>query len=104
MGTAALAVARGLMHGRVVGEIARVRPAEIRFVGPNLFIEGIHLMNLAREEVRRQVVQRGLGLILEPYDDDARAILANNGQRMAIAHDASVQLGVYKDMDTAVRL
>ncbi len=100
-GMGALVAARVLMHGPVVGQIAKVRSAEIRFEGPNLFIEGIHLMNLAREEVRRQVVQRGLGVILEPYDDDARAILANNGQRMAIAHDAAVQLGLYKDMDTA---
>ena len=30
-----------------------------------------------------------------------RGHLANNGQRMAIAHDAAIQLGIYKDVDTA---
>ncbi len=101
VGGVALAVAQRLMHGRVIGEVARVRSGEIRFKGPNLFVEDVQLMNLAREEVHRQVLQRGLGVILEPIDDDARAILANSGQRMAIAHDASVQLGIYKDLDTA---
>ncbi len=101
LGGITLGVAQRLMNGRVVGQIAGVRPAEIRFEGPNLFVEGIQIVNLAREEVRRQVKERGLGVILEPIDDDARAILGNNGQRMAIAHDASIQLGIYKDMDTA---
>ena len=90
-----------LMHGPVIGRIARVRPGKISFEGPNLFVEEIHFMNLAREEVRRTILERGLGVILEPLDDNAREILGNNGQRMAIAHDAAVQLGIYRDVDTA---
>lgn len=101
IGGLVLAVAQRLMHGRVIEEIARVRPAEIRFAGSNLFVEDIQLINLAREEVHQKIMERGLGVILEPFDDNAREILGNNGQRMAIAHDASVQLGIYKDMDTA---
>ena len=73
---------------RVVGQVAQVRPGKVHFEGPNLFVEDIHMMNLAREEVRQQV-KRGARVILEPFDDDARAILGNSGQRMAIAHDAS---------------
>ncbi len=100
-GAAALAVALGLMGGQVIEDIATVRPAEIRFEGPNVFVEDIHFMNLAREEVQRTVLERGLGVIIEPHHDDARSILGNNGQRMAIAHDVAVQLGIYKDVDTA---
>lgn len=100
-GLLALYLSHRLMGGKVIGEVATVRPAEIRFEGPNLFVENIHFMNLAREEVRRTIMARGLGVIIEPHHDDARAVLGNNGQRMAIAHDAAIQLGIYKDVDTA---
>jgi len=88
------------MRGPVIGEISTVRTAEISFKGPNLFVEDIHFMNLAREEVRRTVLERGLGVVIEPFDDNAREVLANNGQRMAIAHDVATQLGIYRDVDT----
>jgi uncharacterized protein len=100
-GAAALIASRLLMKGQVIENIATVRPGEIRFEGPNLFVENIHFMNLAREEARRTVMERGLGVVIEPHDDNARATLANSGQRMAIAHDAATQLGIYKDVDTA---
>lgn len=101
LGGLTLFAAMRLMRGPVIGEISTVRPAEISFKGPNLFVEDIHFMNLAREEVRRTVLERGLGVVIEPFDDNAREILANNGQRMAIAHDAATQLGIYRDVDTA---
>lgn len=101
LGAVALFAAVRLMHGPVIGEIGTVRPAEITFQGPNLFVEDIHFMNLARGEVRRTVLERGLGVVIEPFDDNAREILASNGQRMAIAHDAATQLGIYRDVDTA---
>ncbi len=100
-GGLALLGALRLMQGPVVGRIALVRPAKISFQGPNLFVEDIQFMNLAREEARRTILARGLGVILEPVDDNAREALANNGQRMAIAHDAATQLGIYRDVDTA---
>lgn len=89
------------MRGRQLSQIARIRPGSVRFEGVNLFVEDIHFMNLGTEMVRRTVMERGLGVIIEPFDDNARATLANVGQRMAIAHDASVQLGIYRDVDTA---
>lgn len=101
VGLLSLLGALRLMRGPVIGRIAGVRPAEVSFKGPNLFVEDIQFMNLAREEIRRTVLERGLGVIIEPFDDNAREILANNGQRLAIAHDAAVQLGIYRDVDTA---
>ncbi|PKM82281.1 MAG: hypothetical protein CVU88_03405 [Firmicutes bacterium HGW-Firmicutes-13] len=89
-----------LMTGRRIGDIAKVRPAEVRFEGANVFVEDIHIMNLGRKETRKTVLERGLGVILEPINDNERETLANNGQRMAIAHDAASQLGIYKDVDT----
>ncbi len=89
------------MRGKQVGQIATVRSGEVRFEGVNLYVENIHFMNLGTERARRQVLERGLGVIIEPLDDNARETLANLGQRKAIAHEAASQLGVYRDVDTA---
>lgn len=90
-----------LRKGKEIGQIAKVRQGRLYFEGANLFVDGIHFMNLATREVREQVLKRGIGIVIEPFDDDARAILANNGQRLAIAHDCASLLGVYRDVDTA---
>ncbi|NLC12308.1 MAG: hypothetical protein GX767_08680 [Firmicutes bacterium] len=90
-----------LRKGKEIGQIAKVRQGRLYFEGANLFVDGIHFMNLATKEIREQVLKRGIGIVIEPFDDDARAILANNGQRLAIAHDCASLLGVYRDVDTA---
>jgi hypothetical protein len=90
-----------LKGGRNIGDIARVRQGKISFKGPNLFVDDIHFMNLGTDNIKNIYLQRGLGVIIEPFDDNARATLANVGQRMAIAHDAAALLGLYKDVDTA---
>lgn len=99
-GIIAVVVSMRLMSGRRIGDIAKVRPAEIRFKGANVFVEDVHIMNLGRKETREIVLEKGLGVIIEPINDNERETLANNGQRMAIAHDAASQLGIYKDVDT----
>jgi hypothetical protein len=100
-GILATAGIRKFMRGKQIYEIANVRPAEFRFEGPNLFIEDIHIMNLGLPEVRETYHKLGKAVILEPKDDNAREILANNGQRQAIAHDAATLLGIHRDVDTA---
>ena len=96
-----VAAANKFMRGQTMKDIAIIREGEIRFEGPNLFVENIHFMNLGTREARETVMERGLGIIIEPLNDDARATLANTGQRQAIAHDAAAQLGIYRDVDTA---
>ncbi len=92
---------RKLMSGKIVAQIAHVREGEVRFEGANLYVENIHFMNLGTEYVKDVYRQKGLGVIIEPFNDDERATLSNNGQRMAIAHNAAALLGIYKDVDTA---
>lgn len=89
-----------LMGGKIVGQIARVREGKVHFQGAVLFVDQIQLMNLGTAKVRETYLQRALGVIIEPLDDNGRATLANNGQRMAIAYDAAALLGIYKDTDT----
>lgn len=100
-GLLGVAAANKFMRGQTMKDIAIIREGEIRFEGPNLFVENIHFMNLGTREARETVMERGLGIIIEPLNDDARATLANTGQRQAIAHDAAAQLGIYRDVDTA---
>ncbi len=100
-GIATFLASRSLMGGKSIAQIARVREGEVRFEGPNLFVEDIHFMNLATDFVRETYLERAVGVMIEPLDDNARSTLANNGQRMAIAHDVASLMGVYKDVDTA---
>ncbi len=101
MGAASIYTAMLVMKGQTIKDIAKVRQGEVRFEGPNLFVEDIHFMNLGAEESREVIQKRALGIIIEPFDDNARSTLANVGQRQAMAHDAASQLGIYKDVDTA---
>lgn len=100
-GIVAFLLVRKLMVGRSVADIAKVRPAKLRFEGPNLFVEDVHIMNLGLPEVREKYLEAGRAVMIEPFDDNAREILANVGQRQAIAHDAAALLGIHRDVDTA---
>lgn len=100
-GAAALFFTRRYMRGMIIKDIAKVRQAQFRFEGPNLFIEEIHIMNLGLPEVKEIYNKRARAVILEPYDDNAREILASVGQRQAIAHSAARILGIHRDVDTA---
>ena len=99
-GALAVLASNRLMSGRRVGEIARVRTGDIEFKGANIFVEDIHIMNIGGDETREILGKRAVGVIIEPINDNERETLANNGQRMAIAHDSASQLGIYKDVDT----
>jgi uncharacterized protein len=100
-GIIATAFVRRFMRGKVVKDIAKVRPGEFRFEGANLFVEDIHIMNLGLKDVRETYLERAKAVVLEPFDDNGREILANVGQRQAIAHEAASLLGVHRDVDTA---
>ena len=50
----AILICNRLMRGKQVGQIARVRPGEIRFEGVNLYVEDIHFMNLGTRKARHR--------------------------------------------------
>ena len=88
------------MKGRKVGDIARVKEGKIRFINSDLYINDIFLMNIGHPAHRQVIEEEGLGIIIKPKNDNARATLTNQGQRLAILHDAASMLGIYKDVDT----
>lgn len=95
------AIMRNLMGGKAIKDIAKVRAGEFRFEEYNLFVEDIHIMNVGLKNTRKIYEERAKAVVLEPFNDNAREILANVGQRQAIAHEAASLLGIYRDVDTA---
>lgn len=89
----------GLMRGLTVGDVADVKLADITFAGPILTVAGVQMMNVGLPSAREKYRQHGMALLVAPRDPDAKATLANLGQRQAIAHEIAGQLGVRKDID-----
>lgn len=88
-----------LMKGKVIGDIAVVKPAEISFDGPLLMVGDIGIMNVGLPKLRKKIISDGLGVLIYPKDDNARATLHNMGQRQAISNVATAILGTKKDID-----
>ncbi|MGI6038554.1 MAG: YIEGIA domain-containing protein [Limnochordia bacterium] len=86
------------MLGQSIGDIAHVRPGKLEFDGPLLTVEGVATMNVGQEEAREQFRQHGVAIVVEPKDIDAKAILANVGQRQAMVHDAVSLCGTRQDV------
>lgn len=95
-----LALDHKLMAGKMIGHIADVQEAPLRFEGPILYVGVTPIMNVGLAKNRETILRHGLGFVLTPHDDAAAVTLANSGQRQAILHDASVILGVYRDEGT----
>lgn len=95
---AAFALRRG-GEGPHLGDLADVEIVPIEFDGPLLTVAGVVLMNIGLEEPRRRYLEEGVGVLITPKDPDAKATLANVGQRQAIAHDASTLVGITKEID-----
>lgn len=89
-----------LMRGKIIANIAEVKIGKINFDGPILKVNEIDIMNVGLPEMREKILQDGLGVVIHPKDDNARATLHNMGQRQAIAHVATAILGTKKDVDT----
>lgn len=88
-----------LMGGKRIGDIARVSSVAITFEGPLLTVEGVSIMNVGLPSSRERYLREGVAVHIVPDDADARATLANLGQRQAIAHEAALLLGIELDVD-----
>ncbi len=84
--------------GQLVGQMADIVPAKISFDGPLLKVDNVVIMNVGAKEARRRYVDDGLAVLIKPKDPNAKATLANIGQRQAIAHNAAALLGIRMDV------
>ena len=73
-------------------------PAKISFDGPMLMVDDIPIMNVGSKVARERYLQAGLAVLIKPHDANAKATLANVGQRQAIAHNAAALLGIRMDV------
>lgn len=87
-----------VMSGPQIQDIAEVEEAELVFQGRNLGIGDVIIMNLGEDEAVETWKEHGIGLAIKPKDDNARATLANTGQRQAILHNLATQMGVRLDV------
>ena len=95
-----IAMLKYLMKGKVIGEISVVKEGKLHFEGALLKVNEIEIMNIGLPQMRDKVLTDGLGVIIHPKDDNARATLHNMGQRQAIANVVTAILGTKKDIDT----
>lgn len=91
---------RTFMSGENIGDICEVVPARLSFKNSLLMVDEIDIMNVGLREMREKIIQEGLAIKIKPKGVNAKAILHDVGQRMAIAHTAATLLGIKKDVDT----
>lgn len=87
-----------LLGRQDIRDIAKVIPAKIDFDGPLLRVNGTVLMNVGLKQSRQLYLEKGLGVEIIPKDSNACATLATIGQRQAILHNVSAQLGIRLDI------
>lgn len=89
-----------LMSGENIGDICEVFPARLSFDGSLLKVDEVVIMNVGLSSMREKILQEGLAVKIKPKGNNARSVINDMGQRMAIAHTAATILGIKKDVDT----
>ncbi|WP_274651665.1 YIEGIA family protein [Paenibacillus humicola] len=92
-----LLIVKALKSGKSISHIALAESAPVRVDGPDLYVGDIYIMNVGLTSNRQIIGERGLGIILTPYNPNGKATLSNLGQRQALLYDLSTILGVYRD-------
>lgn len=96
----AMLLSKVLMAGGKLKDIVEVEYVEPRFDGAGLYVDNIYIMNIGLPERQKEVLRYGMGFVLKPKTFNARATIANLGQRQAILHDVATAMGVYRDSGT----
>lgn len=96
-GVIALVVGHFLRTGKTIQDVAEIHTADVILEGPNLYVGDIYMMNVGLQASQQTIRRQGVGLIAVPKNKNARAVLANLGQRQALLHDLSTIMGVCRD-------
>ncbi|RWR08586.1 YIEGIA family protein [Siminovitchia fortis] len=92
-----LFIVKHKMTGNILAAIADVSEGVIRFEGPNLYVGDIHIKNVGLEASRKLILERGVGAIITPRNENSVVIISNLGQRQAMLHHVANILGAYLD-------
>ena len=90
------------MAGSKLKNIAEIEYVKPHFEGAGLYVDNIYIMNIGLPDKQKEILKYGMGFILKPKNFNARATIANLGQRQAILHDVSTALGVMRDSGDTV--
>lgn len=99
VGLSSIVYLNKIISRETISSIADVIPAKIGFQGSLLTVNDIIIMNVGLKASREIYLEKGIAVHIIPKDEDAVATLSNIGQRQAIQHNASVLLGIRKDVD-----
>lgn len=95
-------ILRYLSTGKVIGDIAEVVPSKPYFgfgeYKTLLMIDEIVIMAVGLESSRKKIEKEGLGVLIKPKDDNARATLNKIGQRQAILSTVSTLIGSKREI------
>ena len=90
-------IIRTKIKGKLLNDIADITEGNIRFDGPNLYVNDIHIKNVGLDSSRKVIMERAAGVIVIPKNQNSILTLSNLGQRQAILHHVSNVLGSYLD-------
>ena len=88
-----IGLCKAMMRGSFIRHIAVVQQGKLHFQGALLMVDDIVMMNVGQPEAQEKILAEGLGIVLHPKNDDARAILNSVGQRQAILHNIAALVG-----------
>ncbi len=89
--------------GHTLKDIITIEEAPLEFKdGDNLYVGDIYVMNVGLSATRERILKNGIGLILNPANDNdnEKVILNHDGQRTAIVHECSRLLGLERYVAT----
>lgn len=96
-GIISIYVAKFFMKGKMLMKMATVSEGVIRFEGPDLYVDDIHIKNVGLEESQQVIMERAVGAIITPKGENGILTLSNLGQRQAMLHHIANVLGSYLD-------
>jgi len=86
-----------MMKGPHISDIADVEITALTIRGYNIGVDDVIIMNVGEKAAWEKWKSEGIGIKIIPKDENARATLANLGQRQAIIHDLAILMGVKLD-------
>lgn len=92
-----LVVVKKNMSSPVLLNIADVTEGKIHFDGPTLYVENVVIKNVGLEESRQTIMEKAVGVIVTPLNENSIVTLSHLGQRQAILHQVATVLGSYLD-------
>ncbi len=96
-GIVKLFVVKFNMSGKLLLDIADVSEGDIHFEGPTLYVDNIVIKNVGLEKSRQIIMERAVGIIVTPKNQNSIVTLSHLGQRQAMLHHIATVLGSFLD-------